>query len=211
MPLLQGNGLLDMTGWLEKSFQGLIPRVLGVALFLCLMGCASNRSTVEWDVEQCCEADVSAYRSYSIEYEQVPGFLEKYLAAGVDAALGEKGLVRDDTRSDVTLELTFSQTFFGGDADASEGGMALDPEDETSTRPYFGGEVQPGGATSFLASIHVEMRDTHTGQLVWAGHLSRIHHLPLGGNLSQAHKLAGIQEGFRALFRDYPVAARTSP
>ncbi len=157
--------------------------------FIGLSGCATQQSTIGWEVTLCCEADVSGYRSYSIEYQDVPGFLEKYLAGGLGVALAEKGLTRNDAAPDAVIRLSFSQKFVGS---------------EQPTEPYFGDEVEPGGATSFLASILMEMRDASSGDVVWSGVLSRIHHLPQGGELSQAHKLAGIQQGFVALFKDYP-------
>lgn len=153
------------------------------------VGCATQPTTVSTEVTVCCEAEFRRYDSYAVRMTNVPGFLEPYLRGGLAPVLAGKGLEPTLDEPDLRVELIFDQVYL----------------DQSSTeQDYFGEGIAPGDATHFMAAVSVDVIDSETGRIVWAGRLSRMHHNPFGQPRGNEHKLQGIIDGFEKLFADYP-------
>lgn len=167
-----------------------------LAAVLVVTGCATSAPRLNVEVDTCCEANFHQYATYALTMGEMPGFLEPYLRGGIGTVLAKKGLRSTVDNPDLRIVMRFDQRFL----------------DEARQEEVADWEpVSPDDETRFVAAVTVEMFDTSSDHLVWAGRLSRLHSNPLGQPRGNDHKMQGIIDGFDELFAEYPIRLSDDP
>jgi hypothetical protein len=154
-----------------------------------LAGCAQNPRQVGHSLTVCCPGDYGRYEQFSVEAVELPYFLRDYMVDEFTRAFEEKGLVRDDRINDVKVTLRYHH-------------VNLKPEQE-DIDPFVRMEGM-NAELSYVANVLVEMRETATDKLVWAGRIHRIHHVSPGEYMHEDSARGEILMAFRDLLANYP-------
>jgi len=120
----------------------------------------------------------------------MPIFLRDYVSAEFDAVVQSKGLGRDDRINDVRAVLTYRH-------------INLDPETE-DIDPFVRIESL-SAELSYIAQIDVDIYETRSNDLVWAGSLSRIHQVSLGEYMHEDRARPSFYQAFAGLMANYPA------
>ncbi len=155
-----------------------------------LAACASGGPQVGHTVTLCCPGNYQAYRAYGIELQDMPGFLSDYMVAEFDAALQDKGLVRNDRLNDLVVTLSYRH-------------VNLNPEQEEIDP--FERRIEEEQMLRYIANIVVEMRETDTGREVWAGRINRIHTVLPGEYMHEQGARPEIRDAFTQMLESYPA------
>lgn len=120
----------------------------------------------------------------------MPLFLRDYVANEFDIAIQEKGLNRNDQINDLRIVLRYNHVnLFPAQQD-------IDP---------FVRRGSSNVELNYIATLEVEMYETRTSELVWAGSVSRIHSVVPGEYMHEDRAGPEFQAAFRKLLNDYPA------
>jgi len=162
---------------------------LGATLLL-VTGCTTTGQSLSVDVD----AGVvpRAVATYTIEVQEMPGFLVPYFRDELAAALAARGVIEASSDADVAFVLRFSQLPLGEKVD----------------RPDTLGESTGSVDTArFLARVELFAR-ARGAQLTRLGMLSRAHAVATGAYMHERAR-AQIRSGFTRLLAAY-IAPRSS-
>lgn len=140
-------------------------------------------------VKHCCPGNYEEYRQYSLQAENIPVFLRDYVLMEFDSAMLNKGLTRNEGDKQLNILLKYNHV-----------NLAVEQE---SIDPF----VQANGMNDelhYMAVIEVEMIEDSTGELVWAGSISRLHHVYPGEYMHQERARPEFQSAFNRLLEAYP-------
>ena len=165
---------------------------LVVTLVLVLSGCAGSGMQIGSSLTLCCPGDYGSYNDYGLATEDMPIFLRDYVVNDFDAAFQARGLERDDTFNDLRVVLRYNH-------------INLDPESE-DIDPFIRLESL-NVELRYIAQIEIEMFETSSDELVWAGAISRIHQVTPGEYMHEERASPAFLAAFSLLLSDYPVAA----
>lgn len=164
--------------------------VLAIIYLAMLSSCSLGDGTqIGTHLKLCCPGNYSQYTEYSLETRDMPLFLRDYVATEFDTAIQEKGLSRNDQINDLRIVLRYNHVnLFPAQQD-------IDPF------------VRRGSSTvelNYIATLEVEMYETSTAELVWAGSVSRIHSVVPGEYMHEDRAGPEFQTAFRKLLNGYP-------
>ena len=166
------------------------PRlVLVVFCTTLLASCAQYSTQIGSNLTVCCPGNYSEYADYSIDTVDMPIFLRDYVIAEFDAAFSEKGLVRNDRMNDVRVLLRYNH-------------INLTSEQETID-PFVRAEGM-NVELNYVAAIDIEIRETASDDVVWAGTISRIHQVVPGEYMHEDRARPAFRQAFRAVLSSYP-------
>lgn len=169
-----------------------------------LVACASS-SAISTRLTLCCPGDYDNYRDYSLQTEEMPGFLAEYVVAEFDAAMTEIGLIRNGGDA-ATVESGLNGN--GGNADLQVtlryNHINLNSEQE-EIDPFVSNESLLA-EINYIADIEILMRDSAGDELVWAGSVRRLHQVVPGEYMHQEMARPAFRRAFRTVLRDYPAA-----
>lgn len=165
--------------------------VLAIIYLAMLSSCSLGDGTqIGTHLKLCCPGNYSQYTEYSLETRDMPLFLRDYVATEFDTAIQEKGLSRNDQINDLRIVLRYNHVnLFPAQQD-------IDPF------------VRRGSSTvelNYIATLEVEMYETSTAELVWAGSVSRIHSVVPGEYMHEDRAGPEFQTAFRKLLIGYPA------
>ena len=162
-----------------------------LAMFCCalLASCAQYSTQIGSNLTVCCPGNYSEYQEYSVQTVDMPIFLQEYVTAEFDAAFAEKGLARNDRMNDVQVLLRYNH-------------INLTSEQE-SIDPFVRVEAM-NVELNYVAAIDIEIRETATNDIVWAGTISRIHQVVPGEYMHENRARPAFRQAFRALLSSYP-------
>ena len=119
----------------------------------------------------------------------MPLFLSDWVVEMFDSAMQEKRLTRDDQINDLIITLSYRH-------------VNLNPEQQ-DINPFIRPEAIDV-ELRYIAVVEISMRETATGQEVWAGEVSRIHTVTPGEYMHEGPARVAFQETFRDLLNSYP-------
>ena len=163
-------------------------RILVLLSMVVLASCAQTNQ-IGYSVNLCCPGDYDRYAAYGIELHEMPGFLSDYVVAEFDAAMLEKGLIRNDRINDMSVKLSYRH-------------VNLNPEQETIDP--FERRVEEDVVLRYVAIIAVEMVDNESRAVVWAGQINRIHSVLPGEYMHENRARPEFRNAFRAMLQSYP-------
>ncbi len=159
-----------------------------VSAAMLFAGC-SSLPPIATDVDYEYDSGAAGIGNYRIEFEDMPEFLKPMLRDEASIVLAAKGLEYTEGDAHAILLMSFVH-------------RPLSPEDVA--RDDFSGALSPGGATRFIAEVHVDMKNSVTGELIWSGLLSRYHNVTMGSYMHDVPARAAMRQAFLELFADFP-------
>ncbi len=163
---------------------------LTVAL-LTTVGCSQTGSQIGVSPQLCCPGDYGSYSSYSLSTEGIPIFLRDYVVAEFERAFAEKGLERSVNNSDVEVVLAYNH-------------INLYPEQQ-EIDPFIRVESL-SVELSYVAQIEIRIKESATSNPVWAGAISRIHHVSPGEYMHETRAAPAFYQAFVEVLASYPAA-----
>lgn len=164
-------------------------RTIAVTLILTLTACTSTGSQIGTSMSLCCPGDYASYDSYGLESKDMPLFLRDYVIEEFDAVFQQKGLEREDHVNDIRIVLSYNH-------------INLNPEQE-GIDPFVRVESFTT-QLSYIAELKVEIFETRSNDLVWAGSVSRIHQVGPGEYMHEDRARPSFQSAFQRLLSNYP-------
>lgn len=161
-----------------------------IALCLILSSCGTySGMQISNEVTLCCPGDYDNYSSFAIENVGLPVFLRSYVSEDFEQAFSEKGMTRADNSSDLIVNLSYRH-------------VSLDQEQQ-EIDPFMRMESMTV-ELHYIANIDIRMRERRTGDVVWAGTISRIHSVQPGEYMHQESASGAFMQTFRDLLTRYP-------
>lgn len=165
-------------------------RAVWLAALIVLAGCAQNGAQIGASPALCCPGDYANYATYGLETENMPLFLRDYVLAQFDAAFQAKGLLRNDRSNDLRVLLRYNH-------------INLSPEQQ-NIDPFVRIEALTV-ELSYIAAIEIEMVETRSNELVWAGTISRIHRVTPGEYMHEERARPAFLQAFSTVLESYPA------
>ena len=153
-----------------------------------LAACASP-GNVSYKLDYCCGPTGADLSSYTLQFNDMPGFLVPYMRDALVGALTAKGMheVRADGQATVTL--TYSETYPDAHQPIVDDG--------------FGDPLATERSRQFIAVVTLEIRRAADGAEVLRGSLSRMHTVTVGEYMHERAR-AAIRAGFDQLLKKLP-------
>lgn len=165
-------------------------RVLAVCAAFLLASCAQTGSQIGHSIHQCCPGNYAEYREYGVELREIPTFLSDYVVAEFDRAFQEKGVTRNDSRNQLRVTLTYRH-------------VNLNPEQENIDP--FERRIEEDVVLRYEATILVEIRESASGQVVYAGQINHLHSVTPGEFMHEERARPEFANAFRAMLASYPA------
>jgi hypothetical protein len=180
------------------SVRNLSPRsavrfIISILLVGLLAGCAQTGHQIGYSVNVCCPGDYASYESYGLRTQDVPGFLSEYVVAELDAALQDKGLIRNDRLNDVVVTLSYRH-------------VNLNPEQQDIDP--FERRIEEDVMLRYIATLLVDIAETGSGDIVWSGQINRIHTVLPGEYMHEDNARPEFREAFQQVLSSYPVLSQ---
>jgi hypothetical protein len=199
------------TGFANRTRRPISPVMLlltPVVLALTAAGCATRTDQIALERIVCCDADVASIRTYRVEAEGVPRFLEAYFIDGVVAVLQGKGLRRAarGEPADAVVRLTYDQwDIYTREQIPINEVIDAPPEElevrESEDRGDYGAHTE---RVWFLPRIRTEVRVAGADDVIWSGVLSRVHRFTVGEYMHDRSRIP-IYHAFSELFEAWPA------
>lgn len=167
-----------------------------------LGGCASERSGIGVAVTQCCVNDASAetrsdgasssqdvtvYETFVVMAEEIPAFLGPLMVSNFSVALSHHGLQPVVSEPDLVVTLRYVQNNLT----------------RHRQRDDFEERISTGDSERFAARVAIEFRDAITKDVVWSGHIERIHDVGPGEWMHTGRASVAIYDSFVEILKDY--------
>ncbi|MBU2097660.1 MAG: hypothetical protein KKD00_02785 [Gammaproteobacteria bacterium] len=165
-------------------------RIFLVSIAFLLVGCAQTGAQIGHSIHQCCPGNYMEYRDYGVELREIPAFLSDYVVAEFDRAFQEKGLTRNDNRNQLRVALTYRH-------------VNLNPEQEEIDP--FERRVEEDIVLRYEATILVEIRESASGKVVYAGQINHLHSVTPGEFMHEERARPEFANAFRAMLGSYPT------
>jgi len=120
----------------------------------------------------------------------MPAFLSNYVVAEFDRAFQEKGLSRNDRSNQLRVSLTYRH-------------VNLNPEQEDIDP--FERRIEEDVVLRYEATILVEIRESATGKVVYAGKVNHLHSVIPGEYMHEERARPEFANAFRAMLSSYPA------
>lgn len=164
------------------------------AIFACFLlivtSCAQTGMQIGTNLSICCPGDYASYSEYGLEVVDMPLFLRDYVTAEFESAFEQKGLSRDDRINDVRVVLRYTQI------DLVPGQQEIDP---------FVRIESLNVELNYIAQIEIEILETRSNDVVWAGSVSRIHQVTPGEYMHEDRARPYFYQAFQSLLESYPT------
>lgn len=163
---------------------------LALLLMLAMLAsCAATGPRIGNTLTLCCPGNYANYEDYGVRVENMPLFLRSWVTEMFDSAFQERGMTRNDQINDLVVTLSYRH-------------VNLDPETQ-DINPFVRQE-SIDVELRYIAVIEITMRETGSGEEVWAGEISRIHTVSPGEFMHEGPARVAFLETFRDLLADYP-------
>lgn len=154
-----------------------------------LTSCAQTGMQIGTNLTLCCPGNYASYSEYGLEIVDVPLFLRDYVSAEFESAFQQKGLTRNDRINDVRVTLRYTQI------DLVPGQQEIDP---------FVRIESLNVELNYIAQIEIEIIETRSNDVVWAGSVSRIHQVTPGEYMHEDRARPYFYQAFQSLLASYP-------
>lgn len=173
------------------------PGAVSTARALLLVVLAScSTSTMNSYVPAHCHGTAEPFRTYTVEYQDVPLFILDVIDTSLTGALDRQGLTRApaetaDVKVLVRLEIIEHAQREAGEGLDSPPGSGRDP---------FGETVAPNELHRFVTHLILEITDQRTGELIWTGAVDRAHAIQGGETFHDQRAVLLISRTFDSMF-----------
>lgn len=182
------SGVTDMNNRERNDFRTGIKVFLTLMAYLLLASCGSL-PTVATSVDYCCQTGTASIKTFRVVFEDMPEFLKPMLRDEASIALATKGLDYVEGDAHAILLLKFVN-------------RTLETTEEAHDEAWE--TTAPGGGVRFIAEVKVELRESVSGELLWAGTMGRLHNVYEGSYMHDAPARTAMRNAFLTIFADYP-------
>lgn len=147
-------------------------------------GCAST--AMDTYVPDHCHGVAEPFSTYTLEFVDVPGFIDEVIATSLEGALVAQGL---EMTAPEEADVTVISSFF-----------LIDRNPPPADGDPFGEHVETGGVNRFVTHLQVDVIDRRTGQLIWVGAMYRPHAIQGGETFHDARAVLIIRKAFDEMF-----------
>jgi len=153
--------------------------------FLLLVGCA----TAPIDSEVVSNKAVGTYNSFSVKTENIPAFLGPIITSNFNVAMASKGLqpTPASDNPDLNVTLRYQQIDLNG------GGYEIESHDR----------VTLDDSLRFVARVVIEIKEAGKPEIIWTGHLQRIHDVAPGEWMHTGNASVAFLDAFTAVLSDF--------
>ncbi len=160
-------------------------RRLRGSLLVLLTGCASS-GAMDIYVPAHCHGVAQSFESYSLGYENIPGFIQGVIDESLNSALENTGLTPSTPeQADLRIVSSFN---------------LIDKNPAPQPKDPFGEEVQSSRINRFVTHLQVEFFDARNGNLIWTGAMYRAHAIEGGETFHNQKAVLIIREAFDQMF-----------
>ena len=159
--------------------------ILTILTSVLLAGCATDNARIDTAVTKCCGAGET--RTFQVVTRNVPAFLGPLMVSNFSVAFANIGMQPVESGADLMVELRYEQSNLSPD-------RAHDDFEE---------RIATGDAMRFIARVVIEVRDAKTRQLVWSGHVQRLHDVGPGDYMHTGRASIAIYDAFTKVLKDY--------
>ncbi|MEM8767064.1 MAG: hypothetical protein AAGE43_06455 [Pseudomonadota bacterium] len=152
-----------------------------------LAGCATSQP-MDTYVPARCHGVASGFSSYTLAFQDVPGFIEGVIEDALEGALIAQGL--DEAPEPETADIRVVSTFYLIDRNPPPP-LVEDP---------FGEQVQSGTVNRFVAHLDVNVYDRATEAVLWTGAMYRAHAIRGGETFHDERAVLLIRQAFDDMF-----------
>lgn len=131
-------------------------------------------------------------RTYRVEFQGMPEFLKPMLRDEASRVLADFGLDYTEGDAHAVLLMTFENRPLQS-AMVATGSDSIDMKTDTN-------EI----AARFDARVAVELKDSVSGERLWAGTLSRVHYATADSYMHEPPARIAMRDAFRVIFADLP-------
>ncbi len=172
-----------------------LKTVFVVCCLWILTACSQTGPQIGTSLILCCPADYANYNEYRLETVDVPLFLRDYVVSEFESAFQAKGLSRNDRANDIRIVMTYRHIeLFPGQPD-------IDP---------FVRMDALNVELNYIARIEIQMIETSSNEVVWAGSVSRIHQVSPGEYMHEDRARPYFYQAFQSLLESYPALPSSS-
>ncbi len=152
-----------------------------------LAGCAASQP-MDTYVPARCHGVASGFSSYTLAFQDVPGFIEGVIEEALEGALIAQGL--DEALDPAAADVRVVSTFYMIDRNPPPP-LVEDP---------FGEQVETGTVSRFVAHLDVNVYDGNTGAVLWTGAMYRAHAIRGGETFHDERAVLLIRQAFDDMF-----------
>ncbi|MBT3529469.1 MAG: hypothetical protein HOF74_11340 [Gammaproteobacteria bacterium] len=173
----------------RDAHKGMRVTLFAICLIF-LSSCTQTGTQIGTSLTLCCPGDYENYQAFGLEVVDMPIFLRDYVTEEFDAVFQGKGLSRDDRFNDIRVVMSYRH-------------INLDPDTE-DIDPFIRVE-SISSELRYIARIDVNIYETRSNDLVWAGTISRIHQVSPGEYMHEDRAKPSFYQAFSTLMADYPT------
>lgn len=152
-----------------------------------LNGCATS-TAMDVYVPDACHGVAEPFSSYTLEFVDVPGFIEGVIKTSLEGALVAQGL--EEAAESAAADVRVVSRFFLIDRNP--------PPPETADP--FGEPVQTSTVNRFVTHLEVDVEDQRTHRVIWTGAMYRPHAIQGGETFHNEKAVLIIREAFDRMF-----------
>lgn len=167
-------------------------RILMVLVTCLALASCGSLPTVATSVDYCCQTGFEGIKTFRVEFVDMPEFLKPMLRDEASIVLSTKGLDYVEGDAHAILLMRFVN-------------RTMDSVDQARDEGWE--TIAPGGGVRFIAEVKVEMKDSVSNEMMWAGTMGRMHNVYEGSYMHDAPARAAMRNAFLTLFADYPSIA----
>ncbi|MGE0620985.1 MAG: hypothetical protein AB7I04_16010 [Pseudomonadales bacterium] len=161
--------------------------LLLATLTLALAACASTPRGMEVRTVATCHGEAAPFSTFTLSFEDVPGFIETPIATAAEGALLAIGL--DAAATPAQADLNVVSSFSAEDRNPPP--QPADP---------MGEPVQTATVNRFVAHLKVDVVDQRTGSVIWTGSMHRDHAVSGGETFHNDRAVLLIRDAFDEMF-----------
>jgi hypothetical protein len=166
------------------SSRGALRALASAVLVAGLTACAST--AMDLYVPAHCHGVAEPFDTYTLEFVDVPGFIDEVIATSLEGALVAQGLTEAPaTEADVSVVSTF---------------FLIDRNPPPQEEDPFGESVETGIINRFVTHLEVEVVDRRTDQTIWTGAMYRAHAIQGGETFHDERAVLIIRQAFDDMF-----------
>ena len=174
------------------------------AAIVLLSGCAGNR--LEPYVPAHCYGSAATFETYTLVYQDVPGFIVDVVDTSLRGALDRQGLRVSEAsaEADISVESTMEIIDHNPPKDLpgqnSERASRSDYPMGQPLKDPFGESFDANQLNRFVTHLSVDVIDQRTGNLIWKGSIDRSHAIMGGETFHDARAVLQISQAFDEMF-----------
>jgi len=152
-----------------------------------------------------CHGSAAPFERYTLEYQEVPGFIIDVIDTSLRGALARQGLEEADTppgdiRVVSVLEIIDRNPPRETPLSLADSTDQFDDPMGRPSRDPFGETVAPNELNRFVTHFMVDIYDQRTGSLIWKGSIDRAHAIQGGETFHDARAVLQISQAFDEMF-----------